>query len=330
MIFDTQRWNQKCPLESVSVKSSASVEEEIKRFILAKKAKGLADKTLATYQQHFLAIAKHLDLRQSIEELNTNSLEQMIVSMRDAELATNSIKSYTRALKSFLSWCNEEGITDLTIPLFKAEETIKETYSDSELKALLKKPDTRHCKFAEYRNWVIINLLVNNGCRAATVRNIKNRDVDIPNRIIYLRHTKNKKSQAIPLCDSLCSTFKEYLRIRGGSDYDYLFPNEFGEQLSENGLRCTIAKYNRKRGVEKTSLHCFRHTFARKYLVDCGGNAFTLQHLLGHSTLDMTKHYCAIFDADIAKNYDRFSPLAQMQRNNSKRISMKRKSVRTS
>ena len=31
----------------ISVKSSASVEEEIKSFILAKKAKGLADKTFA-------------------------------------------------------------------------------------------------------------------------------------------------------------------------------------------------------------------------------------------------------------------------------------------
>lgn len=172
--------------------------------------------------------------------------------------------------------------------------------------------------------------MVNNGCRAATVRNIKIRDLDLPNRIIYLRHTKNKKAQTIPLCDSLCSSFKEYLRIRGGSDNDYLFPNEFGGQLTENGLRCSIAKYNRKRGVEKTSLHMFRHTFARKYLVDCGGNAFTLQHLLGHSTLDMTKHYCAIFDADIAKNYDQFSPLAQIQKNNSKRIPMKRKPEKAS
>ena len=217
----------------------------------------------------------------------------------------------------------------MTIPLFKAEETIKETYSDDELEALLRKPNLRSCKFSEYRNWVIINLLVNNGCRAATVRNIMIKDLDLPNHVIYLRHTKNKKAQVIPLCDVLCANIKEYLRIRGGEGDDYLFPNEFGEQLSENGLRCTIAKYNRKRGVQKTSLHMFRHTFARKYLVDCGGNAFTLQHLLGHSTLDMTKHYCAIFDADIAKNYDRFSPLMPMQ-TGSRQISMKSKARRTS
>ena len=31
-------------------------------------------------------------------------------------------------------------------------------------------------------------------------------------------------------------------------------------------------------------------------------------------TLRNYKHYCAIYDADIAKNYDRVSPLAQIQK----------------
>ena len=33
--------------------------------------------------------------------------------------------------------------------------------------------------------------------------------------------------------------------------------------------------------------------------------------MLGHSTLEMTKHYCAVFNADIAKDYDSVSPLEQ-------------------
>lgn len=78
-------------------------------------------------------------------------------------------------------------------------------------------------------------------------------------------------------------------------------------------MRQSIARYNTRRGVQKTSIHLFRHTFARKYLIDCGGDAFTLQKLLGHSALAMTKHYCAIYDADLTKNYDNFSPLAQMK-----------------
>ena len=313
----------------ISVNSSVSFGGVFKSFLLSKKAEGLAEKTLATYQQHLSAIGKHLDLSMNINELNTNDLEEMISSMRDKGLSSNTIRSYTATLKSFFSWCGAREIIDLNMPLYKAEETIKETYSDEELAVLLVKPNLRTCKFSEYRNWVIINLLINNGCRAATVRNIKIRDLDIENRVIHLRHTKNKKAQVLPLCDFLCSTFREYLRIRGGSIDDYLFPNEFGEQMTENGLRCTIAKYNKRRGVKKTSIHMFRHTFARKYLMDCGGNAFTLQHLLGHSTLDMTKHYCSIFDADITKNFENFSPLVQMK-TNSNRITMKQKKPHTS
>ena len=300
------------------MKVSITMAETFGDFIMSRKAKGLSDKTITTYKQQFAAVGKHLDTTIPIDELTKQDLEKMISSMRDAGLAPNSIKSYTRTLKSFFSWCNEQGITRINIPLYKAAETVKETYSDAELAVLLQKPNVRKCTFAEYRSWVIVNLLLNNGCRAATIRNILIRDVDLPNRVIYLRHTKNKKAQVIPLCDALCAVLREYLRIRGGGDDDFLFPNESGTQLTENGLRCSIANYNNSRGIQKTSIHLFRHTFARKYLVDCGGNAFTLQRFLGHSTLDMTKHYCNIFDADIAKNYEKFSPLAQMQANSAK------------
>ncbi|MCI7472202.1 MAG: tyrosine-type recombinase/integrase [Clostridiales bacterium] len=300
-------------MAKIKMKNSVTVADTFHDFLMAKKAGGLSEKTIATYGQHFSAIGKHLPTDTPIDKLKKTDLEAMIASMRDAGLAANSIKSYTRTLKSFFSWCNTEGITRLNLPLYKAEETVKETYTDEELKALLRKPNTRKCDFPEYRNWVTVNLLLNNGCRAATIRNIKLRDVDLENQVIYLRHTKNKKAQVIPLCEALCGVLREYLKVRGGEMDDYLFPNENGTQLTENGLRCSIASYNRRRGVQKTSIHLFRHTFAKKYLVDCGGNAFTLQRLLGHSTLDMTKHYCAIFDADITKNFENFSPLAQLK-----------------
>ena len=296
-------------MAKIETKISVSMEETFDDFLLMKKSMGLSDKTLITYKQHLSAIKKHLPIEKPIEELERHDLEIMISSMRDIGLSANSIQSYTRTLKTFFTWCNEEGITNLNLSRYRAQETIKDTYTDRELELLLKKPNMRQCKFSEYRNWVIINLLLNNGCRASSIRNIKNKDVDLTNQVIYLRHTKNKKSQVIPLCSMLCAILSEYMRIRGGSDDDYLFSNDMGEQMTEYCLKNTIAKYNRRRGVQKTSIHLFRHTFAKKYLVDCGGNAFTLQRLLGHSTLDMTKHYCAIFDADITKNYDKFSPL---------------------
>lgn len=300
---------------------SATIEETFSDFIISKKTKGLAEKTLQSYQSQFQAVARHMDVKMDIAMLQKADLDAMIISMRDASLSPNSINSYTRTLKSFFSWCNEQGITRLNIPLYKAEETVKETYSDAELAALLKKPDIRKATFAEYRDWVIINFLLNCGSRAATVRAIQIRDVDLDGGMVFYRHTKNRKAQVIPLCSAMVAILREYLRHRGGEAADYLFCTETGSQLTENGLRQSIARYNTRRGVQKTSIHLFRHTFARKYLIDCGGDAFTLQKLLGHSTLAMTKHYCAIFDADLTKNYDNFSPLAQMK-SNSTRIKM--------
>ena len=294
---------------------SATIEETFSDFIISKKTKGLAEKTLQSYQSQFQAVARHMDVKMDIAMLQKADLDAMIISMRDASLSPNSINSYTRTLKSFFSWCNEQGITRLNIPLYKAEETVKETYSDAELAALLKKPDIRKATFAEYRDWVIINFLLNCGSRAATVRAIQIRDVDLDGGMVFYRHTKNRKAQVIPLCSAMVAILREYLRHRGGEAADYLFCTETGSQLTENGLRQSIARYNTRRGVQKTSIHLFRHTFARKYLIDCGGDAFTLQKLLGHSTLAMTKHYCAIFDADLTKNYDNFSPLAQMKSN---------------
>ena len=286
-------------------------------YISAVTARGVKDKTLATYKQHFHAISKRLDVSLPINRLNSTALDNMILQMRKEGLSDSSINSYTRTLKCFLSWCNEEGYTKANLKIYKAAETVKETYTDEELLTLMAKPDA-DCKFCEYRNWVIVNFLLNSGCRAATVRNIQNQDVDLSRRQIVLRHTKNGKVQVIPLCTAMVSILRDYITIRKGEPAEYLFCDQYGGMLSENALRLAIAHYNRSRGVQKTSIHLFRHTFARKYLVDCGGDAFMLQKLLGHSTLAMTKHYCAIYDADIAKNFDRFPPLAQLQQSKSK------------
>ena len=97
-----------------------------------------------------------------LDRLNTAELDKMVLSMREEGLSASSINSYTRTLKVFFSWCNEEGPTDLNIKIFKAPETVTEVYTDEELLILLKKPEA-NCNFCEYRNWVIINFLLNSG-----------------------------------------------------------------------------------------------------------------------------------------------------------------------
>lgn len=302
----------------IEMKAEAlSLNELFPRFVAAKVAEGVSEKTVENYHQHWHSIGKHLDRDKTIEKLTQDDINNVVVSMRKSDLAHNSISSYARVLRTFLKWCREQGYTSVVMSPIKDKETVKETYTDEELKVLLQKPE-KHCDFTEYRNWVIVNFLLNCGCRSSTIRNIQNRDVDLTSREVSFRHTKTGKVQIIPLCTPMVNILRDYMVIRKGSPSDYLFCNEFGEMLTGTCLINAIGRYNHRRGVQKTSLHAFRHTFARKFLVDCHGDAFTLQRLLGHSTLQMTKHYCKLYDSDIARSFDNISPLAQLQKSKEK------------
>lgn len=290
-----------------------TIHEAYQHFILQKRAQGLKEKTLETYVTDFMVLRKYLDMNQSISGLRTRTIQEAVARIADRDVSRNTVRHYTATLKSFLSWCNQEGLCDAQIALFKGEESVPQTYSREELQRLLKRPDLRHCDFGEYRSWVIINLFMNDGCRASTVREIQIRDVHLDESVIYLRHTKNRKALTIPLCDSLIAILAQYMVIRKGKPEEFLFCTLDGKQMSPTALRSSIRRYNTGRGVELASLHAFRHTFARMYLVDCDGDPLRLQKVLGHSTLEMTKHYARLFDADIVKDRN-VSPLELLQK----------------
>lgn len=287
--------------------------EAFQAFILDKRAAGLAEKTLESYIFHFQSVAKYLDPDTPLPEITDARIKEVVNCLVKADLSKNTVRSYTATLKTFFSWCRSEGLSEVNVKLYKGEESVPETYTKEELHKLLRKPNLQKCEFGEYRNWVIINLLVNNGIRAATVRSIQNRDVMLEASVILCRHTKRRIAQAIPLSPSLIRILSQYMHIRKGKPEDYLFPNLTGEQLTESALRHTIMRYNKARGVEKTSIHMFRHTFARMYLVECGGDALKLQKLLGHTTLQMTQHYVRLFDTDLVKDFQDHSPLEALQ-----------------
>ena len=91
-----------------------------------------------------------------------------------------------------------------------------------------------------------------------------------------------------------------------------MFCNQFGKQFATEGLQTAIVRYNHGRGVSKTSVHLFRHTFAKKWILS-GGDIFRLQKLLGHSSLEIVKEYVNIFGADLKAQYDTFAYLTEQR-----------------
>lgn len=292
-----------------------TVTECFEQYISKCVIKNLSTETIKLYQTQFRVFLGTLkDEEMLISDITIDDVNSFILFLRKNHTCNDiTINSYLRGVRAFLYYAMEEEYMrpfKITIP--KVEKKIKETYLDSELKVLLKKPNLKATTFTEYKIWVFSNYLLATGNRLSSALAIQVKDLDFENQMIQVNKTKNRKAQIIPMADSLCKILKEYLKYRKGDPNDYVFCNSRGGKGDLRTYEDMLAAYNRKRGVSKTSAHLYRHTFAKKWILN-GGDIFRLQKILGHSDLSVVKEYVQIFGNDLTVDFDKFNPLDRME-----------------
>lgn len=315
----------------LQVKSIAppSIQNAFEQFQRQNEVKNLSQGTIDFYSAKSRTFFLFLeDTEQTVDTITKEDVEDYILYFKEkGTVSDTTINTNLRMVRAFLYWCMERHYMErFPVKMIRADDPIKEPYTADELERLLKRPNLKSCSFAEYRNWVIVNFLLGTGCRASTLINLHIEDIDLSAGTVYFRHMKARNRITVPLTRRLIRILEEYLSYRNGtSSTDALFVSEYGTALFRSTLENAIWGYNHKRGVDKTSLHLFRHTYAKLY-IQAGGDPFRLQKLLGHSDLSMTRRYVALYADDLKANYDALNPLEQMiqnERTNSK-IKMKK------
>ncbi len=76
-------------------------------------------------------------------------------------------------------------------------------------------------------------------------------------------------------------------------------------------MKLIFSRLAKKSGVARLHAHLCRHTFATRFLIN-GGDVFTLQQILGHSTLEMVRHYVNLAANHVAIQHQKFSPLDRL------------------
>ena len=295
-------------------KFNLSIQEAFDLFIRKCKIKNLTDLSISSYEKKMVHFYEFIDKSEPITAVTKDTVDDYILWLRENTEANDiTINSYLRSVRAFLYFCMEDKyIPTFKIQLIKAEKKIKETYTDDELVRLLEKPDVDNCSFSCYKTWVFENYLLGTGNRISTALDLHIGDINFQSGVIILRKTKNRKQQIIPLSATLAEILQGYLQIRGGEADDYVFCNEYGEQASCRTYQQLVRRYNRKRGVEKTSCHTFRHTFAKNWILN-SGDMFRLQKILGHSDLTVTKEYVNMFGQDLQMDFEKFNPLDNLK-----------------
>ena len=123
---------------------------------------------------------------------------------------------------------------------------------------------------------------------------------------------------SVPFSARTCQAMLEYARRRGQGRVHaaQFFLGPRGRPLDRSNVRKTVAGYGRKAGIEgvRVSPHTLRHTFAVLYIRN-GGDSFSLQEILGHSTLEMTRRYVHLARRDVSEQHKKFSPMESLLKN---------------
>jgi len=308
-------------------------------FLQYKTAASLSPNTLLTYD-HYIKLWLNHTGDKDLSEYTTTDLREFFAWLRTeykpgrfnkntAPLSPKSLRNTWVALCSFWTWASTEF--DLAnpmkgIPAPRFEFPPIEPFTKEEVEKLLKAAEysreantDRRKKFTmkrinAKRDKAIILFLLDTGLRASELCSLSIGDLDQKTGRVQVKHgtaggAKGGKGRFVYLGKSGRNVLWRYLadRAEGEDPKAPLFCDKLERPVNKTRLRQLLHYIGKKAGVQKTYPHKFRHTFAITYLRN-GGDLFTLQSLLGHSSLEMVQHYARIAEVDVEQVHRRASP----------------------
>lgn len=296
--------------------NNITVADAAKEFIRHCKVKNLSPHTIKYYEGVLRIFQNFVGTELFMKMVDNNSVDSFILEQQD-KTTDVSVNTRLRGVRAFLYYCAERGYCNsFKIRLIKQDDVLKRTYSDEELKILLRKPDLKGCNFTEYRNWAVVNFLLGTAVRVSTLINVRVEDVNLTESVLQVQHAKNRRQCIIPISKSLNHTLIEYLTYRShGDTNEFIFCNQYGKQLTREGIEHAVTKYGKRRGITEVSCHRFRHTFSKHYILE-GGDVFRFQKILGHSTMEMVRKYVNLYGNEVGKDFNKYNILERISQDN--------------
>ena len=300
-----------------------TLEEGCNKYLDNCRARNLREGTINHYRQSYTQFYKFFGKDMLVRTIDETTYQQYIVFLRETLHNDVSINAYLRDFITTMHFFMNEGyIPSFRMQAIKVDRHGVETYSEEELFTLLKKPNIKKCSFTEYQCWVMTNFLFSTAVRQRSLMHIRIKDVDLDNNVVHVTVTKNRKSLLVPFNDTLRNILQEFLKYRQyKTTEDFLFCNVFGQQLVKSTCYHMLSEYNKRRGVETTGIHRYRHTFAKQWILN-GGNVVSLSKLLGHSSLQITQNYINLLVSDFSKEVTTINLLDKFSEK--KKISMRK------
>jgi len=310
-----------------------TLSELIDYYEVCNRAEGKSCRTIEWYSanlKHFRSYLKNRHLSESLDSIDKKLLREYVLYLLKRNrfenhpfipvgrepLSATTVHGHVRTLRAFFSWLVDEGLTQENLARdLKPPKLVKKavsTLSDEEIMAIVNTLTLNsHC---EVRNLTIFMLLLDTGLRTGELVGLKMEDIRLNEGFVKVMG-KGKKERIVPIGNKAQKVLQRYFfRYRprpAHAGIENAFLSVHGTPLTENSVKCMFTRLARRSGIKRLHAHLCRHTFATRFLIN-GGDVFTLQQILGHSTLEMVRHYVNLASNDIIIKHQRCSPLDRL------------------
>ena len=228
-------------------------------------------------------------------------------------IGKSSARLYYAYLRTLLNWCVDEDLIPAS-PLAKvkppeARPDQVAPFSDDEIAKILNAARTG--RFPK-RDEAMILFLLDTGIRVGELVGLNLGDIDQTNRTATVIG-KGDKSRMVAYSTTCSKALWRYLHDTPRQPHDPVWlaaggTNSHGA-LTRSGVYQIVSDLCKAAGIDRhrRGPHTLRHTFAVTFL-RLGGNVFSLQAQLGHTSLNATNIYVQFANADIQSQSRKFSP----------------------
>ncbi|MDE2237186.1 MAG: tyrosine-type recombinase/integrase [Elusimicrobia bacterium] len=291
------------------------LEDACESFLSRCEALNLAGGSIGWYQHILKDWRAALAARgiATLSEVTAPLLRDHLTSLRRRGQASETVfRTYGGLRCAFRFWKREGALDSNPMELVerpRRERALIRPLSAEQASRLIEMPDKRGVYGLCDR--AMMMLMLDSGLRISELLSLEASRVDWLNCTVTVMG-KGRKERSVPFSAKTGQALLEYAQARSKAKVrdGQFFLGKTGKKICRSKARKLILRYGKAAGIEgvRMSPHTLRHTFAVLYIRN-GGDSFSLQEILGHSTLEMTRRYVHLASRDVAEQHKKFSPM---------------------
>lgn len=283
-------------------------------FIIDQKFRGNSNKTQLYYSGSIGIFVRHIGESADLEDIKLPTLRNYYNELVDRKLSSNTIQTYIRALRTFLTWCYDQDYMSTNLPekfkLPKAQRKEIDVLTDAEVKTLFSLFNPKY--LVHLRNHCMCALMIDSGLRMNEVVTLRCSLLKLTEGYCIV-DGKGNKQRVVPIGMSTRRMLMRYLARRPAiAETDFVFIMSDLKPISISTVKQLFRKLKKRSGISRLRAHLLRHTFATRYLEN-GGDMYALQQILGHTSLEMVKRYVHTTHKKIVPRFSEYSPLDNLR-----------------